>query len=82
MAIVYILKSEKAEKTYTGSTTDLDRRLHEHNNGRGTFSSRYTPWKVVYTEECNTIEEAREREQYLKSAAGRKYIRKHNLIPQ
>jgi len=49
---VYIL--ECADNTfYTGITTDLDRRVAEHNSGVG---AKYTkgrgPMKVVYAEPC------------------------------
>jgi putative endonuclease len=80
MAYVYILKSVNYEKTYTGSTTDLERRLMEHNLGLSTFSKRYRPWRLVYQEQYERLEEARKRERYLKSAAGRRFIKKHSLI--
>lgn len=76
MAFVYILLSQKFKKTYTGSTTDLDRRIKEHNAGNHVFTKRYIPWKIIYKEEYPTLIEARKREKYLKSCAGRKFIEK------
>ncbi|MEK7558241.1 MAG: GIY-YIG nuclease family protein [Patescibacteria group bacterium] len=81
-AYVYILKSEKVAKTYVGSTSDLDRRVYEHNSGLSTFTKRYMPWKLVYSEECENIALAREREHYFKSTAGRRFLRKNNIIPR
>lgn len=81
MAWVYILKSVSRQKTYVGSTTDLMRRLEEHNSGKHTYTKRYCPWVVVYTEEIVSLPDARAREKYLKSAAGRRFIKKNNLIP-
>lgn len=79
MAYIYILKSVHHLKTYTGSTSNLERRLAEHNAGYGNFSKRYMPWKLVYSEQYDSLSEARAREKYLKSAAGRKFIKKINI---
>ncbi len=82
MATVYILKSESRLITYVGSTTDINRRLQEHNSGKNTFTRRYIPWVVVYTEEFENLQTARKRERYLKSAAGRRFIKQNNIIPR
>ena len=76
MVFVYILLSKKLRKTYTGSTPDLDRRLKEHNSGKNTFTRRHAPWELFYKEEYPTLVEARKREKYLKSCAGRNFIKK------
>ena len=76
MNYVYILKSIKYPKTYVGSTTDIARRTKEHELGKTAFSKKYRPWKLVYKEEFLNIIEARKREKYFKSAAGRKFIKK------
>ncbi|MCX6729903.1 MAG: GIY-YIG nuclease family protein [Candidatus Portnoybacteria bacterium] len=75
MAFVYILLSEETQKTYVGSTTDLDRRIKEHNNGENLSTKRHIPWKVFYKEEYENLAEARVREKYLKSCTGRKFIK-------
>ena len=64
---VYIL--ECADKTlYVGSTTDLKRRLHEHNNLKS--GAHYTkirrPVVLRYHEEFKTLSEARKREYQIK----------------
>ena len=82
MAWTYILKSTVVQKTYVGSTTDLERRLAEHNSGKHTFTKRYSPWIVVYSEEVANLGLARKREKYLKSAAGRRFIRQKEIIPR
>jgi putative endonuclease len=73
---VYILKSLVAEKFYTGKTDNLERRLKEHNDGYTYYSKRYKPWKIVYEEQYVTEQGAVSREKYLKSAAGRRWIKK------
>ena len=76
MFTVYILKSQNFPKFYTGQTNNLELRLKQHNAGNSTYSSRYGPWKVVYTEQLASREEAVAREKYLKTAAGRRWIKK------
>jgi putative endonuclease len=82
MVYTYILKSVNFPKTYVGSTIDLDRRLREHNSGFCTFSKRYKPWVLIYQEKFDNIDEARQREKYFKSAAGRSFIKKNIYIPR
>ncbi len=44
---------------YVGSTTDLERRLWEHNEGMGAhYTARRRPVKLVYSAEFATIAEA------------------------
>jgi len=77
MFYTYILVNEKGSKTYVGHTNDLERRLKEHNDGKSIFSRRYKPWRVLYKEAHKTEIEAIKREKYLKSAAGRRWIKKN-----
>ena len=72
---VYILISEKFAKTYVGFTDNLDRRLIEHNSGKSEFSSRYKPWKILYFEDHEKLENAVSREKYFKTSAGRNKIK-------
>jgi len=64
-------------KTYVGSTVDLKNRITEHNSGKSTFTKRYIPWQLVYSEEFDSIQEARKREKYFKTAAGRTFTKKY-----
>ena len=66
---VYIL--ECADGTlYTGYTTDVARRLIEHNTGRGGKGARYTaarlPVRLRYSEVCPTRSLALKREAEIK----------------
>ena len=48
---------------YVGSTTDLNRRLWEHQEGMGgEYTSKRLPVKLVYAEEYSSITEAYQRE--------------------
>ncbi|PIP58440.1 MAG: hypothetical protein COX02_00300 [Candidatus Vogelbacteria bacterium CG22_combo_CG10-13_8_21_14_all_37_9] len=80
MAFVYILKSKVYQKSYVGSTTDLNRRLVEHNSGKHYFTKRYMPWEIIYSEEFSNLSEARSREKYFKTSAGRRYMKKTYLF--
>lgn len=45
---VYILYSEKCDRYYVGQTEYLERRVEEHNTGKGgMYSSSCLPWKLV-----------------------------------
>ena len=71
---VYILYSEKTDRYYIGSTSDVEKRLIKHNLG-GTASTRPgRPWKIVHTETLNTKSEALIREKQIKNKKSRKYI--------
>jgi putative endonuclease len=74
MYYVYIINCKTSGKFYTGITSNLIRRLAEHNKV-GSGSVRYTKnlgsFKVVHLEECLIRQEARTREKYWKSGVGR-----------
>lgn len=73
--VVYVLLSERDGRTYVGSTNDLERRLASHNNGLVTATKYRTPLKVVYTENFESESEARSKEKYYKTGAGRRKLR-------
>ncbi len=75
MWFVYILKSEIYNKSYVGSTNNFDRRLSEHNSGKGIYTRRYKPWKLIKLEEYSTYAEARKREYFLKTGVGRNELK-------
>ena len=65
MAFVYILKCSD-NSYYVGSTTDLTKRIEENNNGVGAnYTKKKLPVKLVYYEECQSIETAFLRERQL-----------------
>jgi putative endonuclease len=65
---VYILGAgdNGGSRTYVGWTTDLDRRLGEHNAGTGARSTRGRHWVLLYAESYGTRAEAMSREWHLK----------------
>jgi putative endonuclease len=73
----YILISKNSNKTYVGHTDNLNRRLIDHNHGKSKFSNMYKPWSIIYKEGFGTLGESIARERYLKSAAGRRWMKKN-----
>ena len=75
MWFVYALQSKVDDGLYIGMSSDVNRRLEEHNRGynRSTHSRR--PFELFYVEECGSREGAREREKFLKSGQGRDFLR-------
>ena len=73
MYYVYVLRGSK--QFYTGSTSDLRRRLSEHNADRVFATKNRGPWTVVYYEASPSEKDARIRERYLKTAWGKRYLK-------
>ena len=72
---VYILYSEKADKHYTGYTSNLEQRLLSHNQLGSDWTKSYRPWIVIYTKEFSSKTEAIQYEKWLKSGVGRDFIK-------
>ena len=74
--LVYILYSEKFDKTYVGFTSSLIERFYSHNlyTTKG-FTIKFRPWKVVYIEVFETKNQALVREKWFKTGVGRDKIK-------
>ena len=72
---VYILRDIEG-KIYKGVTNNLERRLREHHNGNTRTTSMMKEVTLAYKEELGSFKEARKREVYFKSAAGRRFLKK------
>ncbi len=69
---LYILLCSNGQY-YTGSTTDLKRRLAQHQNGVGAnFTKKHIPVELVYYEEFQRIEEAFHREKQVQGWSRKK----------
>jgi putative endonuclease len=64
---VYILASKRNGTLYAGFTNDLIRRVYEHKNNliKG-FTNKYDVHRIVYYEQCESVESAIQREKRLK----------------
>lgn len=64
---VYLLRLDDGS-LYCGMTNDLERRLKEHRNGRGSkYVKGRLPLKLVYSEEKGSLKEAMRRESEIKN---------------
>ena len=77
---VYVLKSESSGKSYVGHTSNLSKRLVEHNNGKSLSTRNKGPWKLIYQEEYPTRSEAANRERYFKSVKGRMELKARDIL--
>ncbi len=71
---VYILQSEQDDSFYVGYTSDLQRRIAQHNSGETRYTATKKPWNLVHTESYPDKSQAIKREIYIKRRASRKYI--------
>ena|SRR6187402_552934 len=76
MFYIYILFSESSNLYYVGYSSDVKRRLIEHNTSeRNTFSSKHRPWRLAAVFSCGFIEaDAIRLERYIKKQKSRKLI--------
>jgi len=77
--IVYVLRSEKDSKRYIGVTSDLNRRLSEHNRGKVASTRNRKPLKLIYTEEFISKKEAMSREKFFKTGKGREWLKNRDI---
>ena len=75
MYYTYVLLSTKDGKFYTGCTSNLRKRLEEHNKGMVQSTKHRIPLDLIYYEACICKEDAYRRERYLKTGKGKRYIR-------
>lgn len=75
MFYVYVLKNLVNEEMYTGFTSDLKRRIAEHNGGLVFSTKPYLPWSLIYYEACLNEKDAKRREGYLKKTQGRRLLK-------
>jgi putative endonuclease len=76
---VYVLTGDGG-LIYKGVTNNLSRRIAEHKSGHTITTSKMSGLRLVYSEEYDNFVEARKRELYFKSAAGRRFLK--NKLPK
>jgi predicted GIY-YIG superfamily endonuclease len=76
--LVYVLKNhESPPPYYTGVTSDMTRRLAEHNAGGCNHTARYRPWSLDVVIEFSDERRATALERYLKSGSGVAFANRH-----
>lgn len=73
---VYAIRSKVDGRIYVGFTQNVQRRLLEHNRGETKSTKGYRPWELIYTEEVETREEARNLEKYYKGGSGKEKLKR------
>ena len=73
---VYAIKSQKDGRIYVGMTSNLKKRIIEHNSRKTRSTKAYVPWVLIFTEICSDRPNARIREKYWKSGTGKEQLKK------
>lgn len=77
MYYVYHLQSENnPDRYYVGLTSDIERRLEEHNSGKSVHTNKFKPWKLVTYSAFTDKSKAEKFEAYLKTSSGRAFAKK------
>lgn len=71
---LYILKSNRTNKYYIGSTGNINRRLVEHNSGQTKSTRGGVPWTLMFIQEYSTLGESKRVELRLKKLKRKDYL--------
>jgi putative endonuclease len=78
MFYVYYLRSQLfPEKTYIGFTSNLKQRLEAHNSGKSIYTKDFRPWNLIGFLGFDQELKALRFERYLKSNAGRIFLKRY-----
>jgi len=72
---VYVLRSQVDGQFYVGLASNVVERLLQHNNGLVTSTKARRPFELIYWEGCLNSSDAAQREKYLKTAWGKRYLK-------
>lgn len=73
--IIYLLINERKNKTYVGYSKNLQNRISQHRSRQVNRTKNFGKFTYLVLEEVNSVADARKREKYWKSAAGRKRLK-------
>ena len=77
MFYVYLIESLiEQRQRYVGMTSDIERRLQEHNAGKSTHTAKYKPWRLITYIAFSDQSKAEAFERYLKSGSGHAFASK------
>ena len=76
---VYILYSQKLDRHYTGSTSDITTRVEFHDNAEARkFTTKADDWQLAFTLACQNKQQSLDIEKHIKAMKSKVYIQ--NLI--
>ena len=77
MHYVYLIRSLTAPaERYIGLSTNLQKRLQQHNSGESSHTSKFLPWELVTYVAFSNSNKAEEFERYLKQGSGHAFASK------
>ena len=76
MYYTYVLQSAKDDGFYIGFTKDLKLRFEQHAKGTVDSTKSRRPFQLIYYEACLTQKDATNREKYLKTYNGKRFLNK------
>ncbi|MDD5085826.1 MAG: GIY-YIG nuclease family protein [Candidatus Omnitrophica bacterium] len=79
MWFVYIIKSKRCKFKYVGCTSEVYKRVEEHNEGLCRSTKAYRPFELVAYVAVRGKFKALDLEKYLKTGSGTTFIKKHIL---
>lgn len=78
MHYVYLIQSQpRPTHRYIGITSDLKRRLSDHNRGKQSHTAPFAPWRLIAYTAFSAPTRAHAFERYLKSGSGHAFARTH-----
>ena len=75
MHYIYVLRSITDDGFYIGYSANLRKRFRQHSQGDSFATSYRSPWKLIYYDAYLEQADALGRERYLKSGAGRRFLK-------
>lgn len=75
MHYTYVIKSLRDERWYTGCASDLRKRFNQHSANEVDSTRGRGPFTLIYYEACIDQQDAYQREKYLKSGPGKRYLK-------
>ena len=76
MWYTYVLQSKKNKRLYTGSTSDLRKRVKEHNGKMGgKYTRKNAPYKILFYEAYLDKKDALKSEKFFKTGYGREVLK-------
>ncbi len=78
MFYIYILSSQQKNRLYIGKTSNLKKRVKEHNAGQNVSTKAYMPRELIFYEAYIKQTDASRREKYLKTTQGHQAI--HRML--
>lgn len=75
---VYLLRSiSHPNERYVGLTSDLKKRMAEHNAGKSPHTSKFVPWRLITAIYFADRAKAEAFERYLKHGSGHAFANRH-----